>query len=200
KKKMLWHQNSGAKPLPLNSGAKLHFADVAPLLEFDTTTPCALRCTSSHVLSFRALQDREAIITSDPFAQTKVSSSLDFSQIQTGFWSVVLALELKSASALASALVLALAEEAHCDLWVMEHDSFKKLFTIGTSFYTLLGFSKRGEPIYEVGKSDGELATFDVYDFCAQRIKNLGIIGVGMDIDVVWKPYMDLSSYNFHFP
>ncbi|GKE14063.1 hypothetical protein Tco_1421640, partial [Tanacetum coccineum] len=49
------------------------------------------------------------------------------------------------------------AEEAHCDLWVMEHDSFKKLFIIGTSFYTLLGFSKRGEPIYEVGKSDGEL-------------------------------------------
>ncbi|GJV47035.1 hypothetical protein Tco_1437247 [Tanacetum coccineum] len=30
---MLWHQNSGAK---------LHFADVAPLLEFGTTTPCAL--------------------------------------------------------------------------------------------------------------------------------------------------------------
>ncbi|GKG48537.1 hypothetical protein Tco_0512684, partial [Tanacetum coccineum] len=25
------------------SGAKLHFADVAPLLEFGTTTPCALR-------------------------------------------------------------------------------------------------------------------------------------------------------------
>ncbi|GJU75513.1 zinc finger, CCHC-type containing protein [Tanacetum coccineum] len=33
---MLWHQNSGAKPLPLNSGAKLHFAGVAPLLEFGT--------------------------------------------------------------------------------------------------------------------------------------------------------------------
>ncbi|GJZ57948.1 hypothetical protein Tco_0613442 [Tanacetum coccineum] len=33
---MLWHQNSGAKPLPLNSGAKLHFADVAPLLKFGT--------------------------------------------------------------------------------------------------------------------------------------------------------------------
>ncbi|GJT88306.1 putative reverse transcriptase domain-containing protein [Tanacetum coccineum] len=33
---MLWHQNSGAKPLPLNSGAKLYFADVAPLLEFGT--------------------------------------------------------------------------------------------------------------------------------------------------------------------
>ncbi|GKD67674.1 hypothetical protein Tco_1321764 [Tanacetum coccineum] len=28
--------NSGAKPLLLNSGAKLHFADVTPLLEFDT--------------------------------------------------------------------------------------------------------------------------------------------------------------------
>ncbi|GKE32327.1 hypothetical protein Tco_1451649 [Tanacetum coccineum] len=33
---MLWHQNSGAKPLSLNSGAKLHFAGVAPLLEFGT--------------------------------------------------------------------------------------------------------------------------------------------------------------------
>ncbi|GJR83503.1 hypothetical protein Tco_0154288 [Tanacetum coccineum] len=29
-------ENSGAKPLPLNSGAKLHFADVASLLEFGT--------------------------------------------------------------------------------------------------------------------------------------------------------------------
>ncbi|GJZ50609.1 hypothetical protein Tco_0604799 [Tanacetum coccineum] len=39
---MLWHQNSGAKTTPLEfrchgiSGAKLHFADVTPLLEFDT--------------------------------------------------------------------------------------------------------------------------------------------------------------------
>ncbi|GJU31725.1 hypothetical protein Tco_1175314, partial [Tanacetum coccineum] len=46
---MLWHQNSECQTTPTEfwchgiSGAKLHFADVAPLLEFGTTTPCALK-------------------------------------------------------------------------------------------------------------------------------------------------------------
>ncbi|GKD19314.1 hypothetical protein Tco_1208472, partial [Tanacetum coccineum] len=54
---MLWHQNSGAKPLPLNSGAMAflvpnsilltwhHFWSLAPRVwhqKFGTTTPCAL--------------------------------------------------------------------------------------------------------------------------------------------------------------
>ncbi|GJX84201.1 retrovirus-related pol polyprotein from transposon TNT 1-94 [Tanacetum coccineum] len=50
---MLWHQNSGAKPLPLNSGAKLHFADVAPLLETEGVVDNAV---TTHTINPEMLQ------------------------------------------------------------------------------------------------------------------------------------------------
>jgi hypothetical protein len=66
-----------------------------------------------------------------------------------------------------------------CGVWVMERDSyFRKLFTIGTHLKGILGFSKSGEPIFQISNEDGRFTTFNVYDPCSQQIKYFDISGV----------------------
>nr|GFA12979.1 hypothetical protein [Tanacetum cinerariifolium] len=66
-----------------------------------------------------------------------------------------------------------------CGVWVMEHDlSFRKLFSIRAPLYTLFGFRKNGEPIFEIPNADEQFTTLNVYDPCSQKIKNLGISGL----------------------
>ncbi|GJS03146.1 probable galacturonosyltransferase 7 isoform X2 [Tanacetum coccineum] len=65
-----------------------------------------------------------------------------------------------------------------CGVWVMEHDSsFRKLFSIRAPLYTLFGFRKNGEPIFEIPNADGQFTTLNVYNPSSQQIKNLGILG-----------------------
>nr|GFA75051.1 hypothetical protein [Tanacetum cinerariifolium] len=65
-----------------------------------------------------------------------------------------------------------------CGVWVMECDSsFRKLFSISSPLFKILGFSKNGEPLFEIQRVGGRCTTLNVYDPSSQQIKNLVILG-----------------------